>query len=101
MTERIQTRNSRPIGASSMFRRSLVCCTVVLTLASSACSSARFSRAQDCALVGGGVAVAGGIVYVATKNDVDGGEAAAVIGGSLVGGALAGYLLCVATDTGP
>jgi hypothetical protein len=71
---------------------------LTLSLAALAgCSTGRFSRNTDCALIGAGVGGAAGLIASAADNR-DTGEvfASGAVGGLI--GAAAGYTFCVITD---
>jgi hypothetical protein len=69
----------------------------LVATAGSGCSTARWSRNADCALIGAGVGTATGLVITIADDE----DAGTVVGGAAVGaavGALAGYGFCVLTD---
>lgn len=81
--------------------RLTVACAISAVLLTSGCSSSRWMQPGECALIGGGLGLVGGVGYAAAQED-DGVEDWALgLGVGTAGGALLGYAMCAIADATP
>ena len=81
--------------------RLCVVCAITAGVMITGCSSSRWMQPSECALIGGGLGLVGGVGYATAQTD-DGVEDWALglgVGGA--GGALLGYAFCAIVDTTP